>query len=77
MRKIIGAIIILMMLIILYLTVNIFVPVPLPKWYEKSIKEHVDSSMAHDPFLKLTKETIKFRDERDSLQHVIDSLTSK
>jgi hypothetical protein len=77
-KKIILIIFILILTVTLYLMLNVAgVPVPLPKWYKESIKRQVDSSMVHDPFLNLAKTTVKYRDERDSLQHIIDSLKSK
>lgn len=78
MKKLIGVIMLLMLGTAMYLMLSIIgVPVPFPKWYEKMVKEHVDSSMAHDPFLNLAKTTINFREQRDSLQHIVDSLKSK
>lgn len=75
MNKIVGIFLLLLFSTALYLMLSVFgVPVPLPKWYEQVVKEHVDSSMAHDPFLNLAKTTCKFRTERDSLQKLVDSL---
>lgn len=62
----------------MYLMLSVFgVPVPFPKWYEKMESEYVDSAMAHDPFLKLANITVDFKEQRDSLQHIVDSLQSK
>ena len=53
------------------------VPVPFPEWYEKAQKEQVDEMMKNDPVLKLGDVALELRKERDSLQHVVDSLESK
>ena len=52
-------------------------PVPFPEWYEKAQKEQVDEMMKNDPVLKLGDVALELRKERDSLQHVVDSLESK
>lgn len=78
MQKIIGVVMLMVFGMAIYLMLSIFgVPVPFPKWYEKMVEEHVDSAMAHDPFLNLAKTTINFREQRDSLQNIVDSLKSK
>lgn len=74
MKKITGIILLLMFVMAMYLTLSLIVPLPFPDWYKQMEKKQVDSIVAHDPFLKLTKTTIRYRDERDSLQHIIDSL---
>lgn len=73
-RKIINVVLTSILGTALYLLLSIHFNLPFPQWYEKMVKEEVDSSMAHDPFLNLAKTTIKFREERDSLQHIVDSL---
>lgn len=71
-KKIVPIIMLVVFGTAIYLMLSVAgVPVPFPKWYEKMEKEQVDNMVAHDPFLKLAKTTIKLRFERDSLQHII------
>lgn len=78
MKKITGTIMILLLSTVIYLMLNVCgAQLPLPNWFNEMIKEQVDSSMAHDPFLNLSKTTIKLRNERDSLRHIVDSLKLK
>lgn len=75
MKNAIRVIMITVFGVAIYLMLSIIgVPVPFPKWYEKMESEHVDSTMAHDPFLNLVKTTLNFREQRDSLQHIVDNI---
>lgn len=78
MQKITGVMMLFFLGVALYLLLYVGgFPVPLPKWYEKAVSEQADSIVARDPFLNLAKTTVKFRHERDSLQHIVDSLAQK
>jgi hypothetical protein len=64
--------------------VSLFVDVPFPKFFTDFQEKHTKSRMEHDPFMRLAKFTdslstslIEVKQERDSLQHMVDSLTKR
>lgn len=60
--------------IVIYMYLNLAgAPLPLPQWFEDFTKQQVDKKMKKDPLYKLGNYTIKIRNEKDSLQHLVDS----
>jgi hypothetical protein len=66
-----------MMVLMVYLFTSLFVELPFPKFYKDWQKANVEKRMANDPFLKMTNTAISVIKQRDSLQHIVDSLTTK
>lgn len=69
--------IIIILLTIVYLVVSFYVPSIRPKWYGKMNKDAAEIRVNQDPTFKLIKENFTLRIEKDSLQHLVDSLQSK
>jgi len=72
-----SKIFIIILLTIVYLVVSFYVPSIRPKWYGKMNKDAAEIRVNQNPIFKLTKEAVTLKIERDSLQHLVDSLQSK
>jgi hypothetical protein len=66
-----------LMTIALYLMASIYFDLPLPKFYSDMLKQHSEERRKHDPLIKLGDRFIFVVHQRDSLQHIVDSLTTK
>jgi hypothetical protein len=64
-------------LLIIYLLSSLFMEMPMPKIYEDWLDESVNERMNNDPSLKMYHTAFLIAKQRDSLQHVVDSLIKK
>lgn len=68
---------VILVLAIFYMGISLYIPLPMPKWYEEMRKYDAEARVNQNPIFKLTKEAVTLRIERDSLQHLVDSLQLK
>ena len=76
-ERIFGVILLIIIVGMIYLITSLFVELPFPDSYKKYQKEQVEQRMKNDPFYNLANNTVVIIKQRDSLQHLLDSLTKK
>lgn len=74
MRKFVNVLFGILFLTMIYMFGNLLFDFPLPKWYQDKIEKEAQLQMQNDPFFKLGNVTLKFRNEKDSLQRLLDSV---
>lgn len=77
MNRLIQLIVLFCFCSIIYLTASLFLKLPMPTFYKNLEYNHWIETKNNDPIFKLGNSFIYVVKQRDSLQHIVDSLTIK